>query len=49
MEQVYRKGEYVRYANNGVCLIEDIRSDSPKGKGKEFYVLKPVGDRKSVV
>ena len=43
MEQIYRKGEYVRYASNGVCLIEDIRSDSPKGKGKEFYVLKPVG------
>lgn len=43
MEQVYRKGEYVRYASNGVCLIEDIRSDSHKGKHKEFYVLKPVG------
>lgn len=49
MEQVYRKGEYVRYANNGVCLIEDIRSDSPRGKGKEFYVLKPVGAPSSTI
>ena len=44
MAEPYRKGEYVRYACNGVCLVDDIRLDVPAGKGtpKEFYILKPV-------
>ncbi|MFR4757473.1 MAG: hypothetical protein ACLT9P_04655 [Evtepia gabavorous] len=42
MAEPYRKGEYVRYACNGVCLVDDIRLDVPAGKGtpKEFYILK---------
>ena len=41
MAEPYRKGEYVRYACNGVCLVDDIRLDVPAGKGtpKEFYIL----------
>lgn len=47
MAEPYRKGEYVRYACNGVCLVDDIRLDVPAGKGtpKEFYILKPVSTR----
>lgn len=46
MAEPYRKGEYVRYACNGVCLVDDIRLDVPAGKGtpKEFYILKPVSN-----
>ena len=32
MAEPYRKGEYVRYACNGVCLVDDIRLDVPAGK-----------------
>lgn len=44
MEAAFRKGEYIRYAFNGVCLIEDIRQDdsAPRGTNREFYILKPV-------
>ena len=31
MAEPYRKGEYVRYACNGVCLVDDIRLDVPAG------------------
>ena len=36
MAEPYRKGEYVRYACNGVCLVDDIRLDVPAGKGTPF-------------
>ena len=47
----FKKGEYVQYALNGVCVIEDIkkinidRSKNPK----EFYVLKPVSAYTSTI
>ena len=49
--ETYRKGEYVRYAVNGVCLVEDIRKDAvSRGKEpREFYVLKPVADPGSTI
>lgn len=51
MAEPYRKGEYVRYACNGVCLGDDIRLDVPAGKGtpKEFYILKPVSNPASTI
>ena len=51
MAEPYRKGEYVRYACNGVCLVDDIRLDVPAGKGtpKEFYILKPVSNPASTI
>jgi len=47
----YNKGEYVQYALNGVCLIEDIKSiniDRSKNP-KDFYVLKPTGANTSKI
>lgn len=47
----FKKGEYVQYALNGVCVIDDIkkinidRSKNPK----EFYVLKPVSAYTSTI
>ena len=40
----FRKGEYVKYATNGVCLIEDINSTdfNPKSKDATYYILKPL-------
>lgn len=46
MTAPYTKGEYVRYASNGVCLIDDIRQEiSPGSRDKKlFYILKPVSN-----
>lgn len=47
----YKKGQYIRYAANGVCLIEDIKiidynhSNNPK----TFYVLKPISAQASTI
>lgn len=51
MADTYRKGEYVRYACNGVCLVDDIRLDSlaRKEAPKEFYILKPVSNPASTI
>ncbi len=51
MAEEYRKGDYVSYSCNGVCLVEDIRVDAPTGKGepKTFYILKPVADQGSTI
>lgn len=51
MEATFCKGEYVRYAFNGVCLIEDIRQDSSGSRGseREFYILKPVSSPGSTI
>ena len=50
MAEEYRKGDYVSYSCNGVCLVEDVRVDAPTGKGepKTFYILKPVADREQI-
>ena len=51
MEELFHKGEYVRYAANGVCLVDDVRSDSlaRKEAPKEFYILKPVSNPNSTI
>ena len=51
MTESYRKGEYVRYSCNGVCLVDDIRmtSLSRKDSPKEFYILKPVSNPSSTI
>lgn len=47
----YKKGDYIRYASNGVCLIEDMRDIDIKRskKPKKFYVLKPVNASLSTI
>ncbi len=51
MADSYRKGEYVRYACNGVCLVDDVRLDrlANKEAPKEFYILKPVSNPASTI
>lgn len=51
MAEQYRIGDHVSYSCNGVCRVDDIRADSPTGKGepKTFYVLKPVADPGSTI
>ncbi len=51
MTESYRKGDYVRYSCNGVCLVDDIRMDSLSRKDppKEFYILKPIGNPSSTI
>ena len=47
----YKKGDYIRYASNGVCHIEDIKSiDLNHSKQpRSFYVLKPIGASSSTI
>lgn len=47
----YGKGDYVRYATSGVCLIEDIRREARAGtrEEKEFFILKPVANNGGTV
>lgn len=46
----FEKGDHVWYGLNGVCLVEDIRTDAMTGKKTgEFYVLKPVSQRGATV
>lgn len=47
----FLRGDYVKYANNGVCLISDICTpDFDKGAGKDaYYVLSPIRDRSTVI
>ncbi len=51
MNTAHCKNEYVRYAANGVCLVENIKlMDTPDRKEqKSFYILKPVGDPTSTI
>lgn len=44
MEAKYNRGDYVRYACNGVCRVDDIRREARPGTREEteFYILKPV-------
>lgn len=41
MAEPYRKGEYVRYACNGVCLVDDIRLDVPARQRHTQGILHP--------
>lgn len=46
----YKKGDYVRYAASGVCLIEEIKSMELKpGKSNDFYILKPLQNKNSTL
>ena len=51
MAETYQKGEYIRYACNGVCLVDDVRLDrlTKKEPPKEFYILKPVSNPASTL
>lgn len=47
----YKKGDYIRYASNGVCLIDDIKNIdlNRSKKPKRFYVLKPINASSSTI
>lgn len=48
--RVYKKGDYVVYRRDGICLISDIRSEDFGGQGiKEYYILEPVYNKNTVL
>lgn len=47
-KKVFQKGDYVRYANNGVCQIVDYSTLPSMGEGM-FYVLKPNANPNSII
>lgn len=42
-------GSYVMYGSNGVCRIEEIRSESFTGKARDYFILSPVDDPKTTI
>lgn len=47
----YRKGEYVKYSSNGVCLISDICTPDFEKSSENilYYILSPVSDKSTTV
>ena len=37
MAETYQKGEYIRYACNGVCLVDDVRLAVNGRRPVEFF------------
>ena len=48
---MFEIGSRVVYRAEGVCVISDIRSESfgSIGKSEKYYILTPIGDKKSTV
>ncbi len=45
---MYQKGEYVMHRSEGVCRIEDIRTEQfGPAKPQSYYILQPVYERSS--
>lgn len=46
---MFKIGDYVVNAKNGVCKIEDIQEMNISGKNKKYYLLIPQGERSAKV
>ena len=46
---MFEIGSCVVYGSNGVCRIEEIRSESFSGQAKDYYILSPLDDPKMVI
>lgn len=46
---MYKKGDYIIYGNNGVCMVEDYMQSDSMGEGQLYYVLNPVSIRGSTI
>ncbi len=46
---MFEIGAYVVYGSQGVCCIADIRQEDLTGETKNYYVLSPVDDPKTVI
>lgn len=47
---MFEKGEYIRYGNDGVCMVNDIVKDLDGfPPGKIFYILTPAEHAGSVI
>ena len=46
---MFTVGSDVMYGSNGVCRIEEIRSESFSGEAKDYYILSPADDPKTVI
>lgn len=44
----FEKSQYIRYGANGVCQIGDIGTLPGMDASKQYYILQPIADKKSV-
>ena len=49
MDMEFRKGDFVVYGKNGVCLVEDIKTVNFAGENGTYYILKPNSSGSSTV
>lgn len=51
MKNIFVKNAHIKYASNGICLIEDIISKDFSGthEPKEYFVLRPLSDFASTI
>ncbi len=49
MNMEFRKGDFVVYGKNGVCLVEDIKTMNFAGENGSYYILKPKSNGSSTV
>ena len=47
----YRKGDYIKYSSNGVCLVEDVSSAdfNSKAKDAKYYILRPLATSSTTI
>ncbi len=51
VKRMYKEGDYVHYANSGLCKVEKVTTLDISGADKDrlYYYLKPVDDWKSTI
>lgn len=49
MKKEFKKGEFVVYTKNGVCLIDDVKLMDFAGEKSLYYILKPLSSSGSTL
>lgn len=47
VRNLYKVGDAVEYASNGVCVISAVEKHDFSGEDVEYYVLKPINDERN--
>ena len=46
---MFKVSDNIIYGTTGACVIDDIKTEKFKGEAKQYYVLRPIYDKNSVV
>jgi CarD family transcriptional regulator len=45
----WKVGSTLLYGEYGICQVEDIRKEDFNGQEREYYILRPAGDKKAAI